>query len=86
VITIELYGVPRMRAGRDEVAVEARSIGEALAALASVCPALERTVVDGERLNPSYLVAVNGVQLTADAGHPLRDGDILVLVSADAGG
>lgn len=84
-VTIELYGVPRLRAGREAVDVEARSIGEALERLVEVCPKLE-SVAEGGRLRPHYIVAVNGVQLTADAGHPLRDGDTLVLIAADAGG
>jgi molybdopterin synthase sulfur carrier subunit len=86
VVTIELFGVPRLRAGRDAVDVEARSLGEAFAALGQACPALAPGVVDGERLAPYYLVAVNGVHFTSDAGHPLADGDVLVLMSADAGG
>ncbi len=86
VVTFELYGVPRLRAGRETIAVEARSVGEALGALARACPALDDTVVEGDSLRPWYLVAVNGVQLTSDARLPLRDGDVLVLMSADAGG
>jgi molybdopterin converting factor small subunit len=86
VVTIELYGVPRMRAGRDTVAVEAGCLGDALAALGSECPVLTPSVVDGQRLQPRYVVAINGKQFTADATHPLRDGDAIVLLAADAGG
>jgi sulfur-carrier protein len=85
-VTIELYGVPRMRAGRDVVAVEAGCLGDALAALGRECPALAPSVVDGQRLRPFYVVAINGIQFTADAKHPLRDGDAIILLSADAGG
>jgi molybdopterin converting factor small subunit len=85
-VTIELYGVPRMRAGRDEIAVEAGCLGDALAALGRECPMLTPSVVDGQRLRPSYVVAINGIQFTADATHPLRDGDAIVLLAADAGG
>jgi len=85
-VTIELYGVPRMRAGRDTVAVEAGCLGDALAALGRECPMLAPSVVDGQRLRPFYVVAINGVQFTADATHPLRDGDAIILLSADAGG
>ena len=85
-ITIELYGVPRMRAGRDAVAVEARSLGDALAALGRECPVLAPSVVDGKQLQPCYVVAINGIQFTADATHPLRDGDAIILLAADAGG
>ena len=85
-VTIELYGVPRMRARRDSVAVEADCLGDALAALGRECPALAPSVVDGQRLQPCYVVAINGIQFTADAEHPLRDGDAIILLAADAGG
>lgn len=85
-VTIELFGVPRLRAGRDEVVVEAASLGEALLALAAACPALAPSVVSGGRLSPYYLVAKNGLQLTADPGTPLVAGDTLVLLCAEAGG
>ena len=85
-VTIELYGVPRMRAGRDAVAVEASCLGDALVARGRECPVLAPSVVDGTRLQPCYVVAINGIQFTADATHPLREGDAIVLLSADAGG
>lgn len=85
-ITIELYGVPRLRAGRESVTVEARSLAEALSALAAECPALDPSVVREGRLSRHYLVARNGVQMTADPAVALDDGDVLVLLSADAGG
>jgi molybdopterin synthase sulfur carrier subunit len=86
VVTIELYGVPRMRAGREAVTVEATCLGDALVALGRECPVLAPSVVDGPCLQPRYVVAINGLQFTADATHPLRDGDAIVLLSADAGG
>lgn len=86
VVTIELFGVPRLRAGRDVLAVEAASLGEALRALGVTCPALDPSVVQGGRLRPHYIVAVNGTVLTADPATPLTDGDTVILLSADAGG
>lgn len=83
---IELFGVPRLRAGLDVVEVEARSLGEALRALGVSCPALTPSVVDGERLGAAYLVAINGLQITADPGTSLAEGDVVVLLAADAGG
>lgn len=85
-VRIELFGVPRMRAGVDLVEVEAASIGEALRALVVACPVLDRGVVVDGALSRCYLVAVNGLQMTSDPGTALRDGDVLVLLSADAGG
>ncbi|AKT41841.1 MoaD/ThiS family protein [Chondromyces crocatus] len=85
-VVIELYGVARLRAGHDHVEVEASSLGEAIQALGARCPALSPHVVEGPRLSPSYLVAVNGRHLTADPDTPLAEGDVVVLLSADAGG
>jgi molybdopterin converting factor small subunit len=86
VVTIEFYGVPRLRAGRDAITVEAASLGEALSALAAACPALDPSVVHAGRLSAHYLIAHNGLQITADPATPLRAGDALVLLSAEAGG
>lgn len=85
-VTIELYGVARLRAGREAIEVDARSLGDALAALGAACPALERVIVAGGHLAPGWLVALNGAQITADPETPLDEGDVVVLVSADAGG
>ncbi|MEO7327472.1 MAG: MoaD/ThiS family protein [Minicystis sp.] len=85
-ITIELFGVPRLRAGTDAVRVEARSLGEALTALEEACPALASGLLREGKLSPHYLVALNGRQFTADPGTQLSPGDVLVLLSADAGG
>lgn len=85
-ITIELFGVPRMRAGRDSLAVEADSLGEALRALGEACPELGASIVKDGKLSPHYLMALNGLQLTADPLTRLSPGDVLVLISAEAGG
>ena len=86
VVTIELFGVPRLRAGLAVLQVEASSLGEAFRALGHACPSLSPSVVDDGRLQPFYMVAVNGMQFTADPGLSLVDGDVLVVVSAEAGG
>src|SRR5262249_10241829 len=87
VVTIELFGVPRLRAGRAALEVDARSVGEALRALARACPELEPAVVEGGRLARHYLLALNGAQLLRDdPSIALAPGDVLVVVSAEAGG
>ena len=85
-VTIELYGVPRFRAGVARLAVEAGSVGEALGALGRECPALIGTVLEGERVNPAYRLNVNGERFVSDPAAPLADGDALILLSADVGG
>jgi molybdopterin converting factor small subunit len=86
VVRIELFGVPRLRAERDVYDVEAATLGAALRALALECPALTPAVVEDGRLGSAYLVAVNGRQFTADPDTALADGDVLLLMAAQAGG
>ena len=84
-ITVELFGVPRLRAGRAEVPVEASTVGEALAALERACPGLAG-LVQGARVSPHYLLSLDGRQFVTGLGERLRPGDRLLLLSADAGG
>jgi sulfur-carrier protein len=85
-IAIELYGVARLRAATDLVRVEASSIGQALRELARVCPALEGSVLDRGTIGPVYRLSLNSDRFVSDPETPLDDGDVLLLVSADAGG
>jgi molybdopterin converting factor small subunit len=84
-VTVEFYGVPRLRAGRAELAVPAGTVAEVLAAVGRMCPGLVGLVNEG-RLAPHYLLSLNGQQFVTDLGQPLRAGNRLLLLSADAGG
>lgn len=85
-ITIELYGVPRLRAGLARLSVEAESVGEALGALGRECPALLGGVIAGDGVHPAYKLSVNGERFVSDPAEPLAEGDALILLSADVGG
>ena len=87
-IHIELYGVPRLRAGAAKMAVEGESLGEALKALARACPALAGQVIrpEGQGVHPAYRVSLNGDRFVSDPAMPLADGDTLLLLAADVGG
>jgi molybdopterin converting factor small subunit len=88
-IHIELYGVPRLRAGMARVTVEGASVGEALEAIARACPGLAGHVIRGrgrEGLHPAYRLSLNGDRFVSDPATPLADGDTLLLLAADVGG
>jgi molybdopterin converting factor small subunit len=85
-VTIELFGVPRARAGRQEVVVPATTAGEALAALVDACPDLAGVCRPDGRLAPHYLLSLDGQRFVTDLDQPLQPGDRLLLLSADAGG
>lgn len=85
-ITIELFGMPRARAGVRELVIAATTLGEALAEVIAKCPQLSDVVnADGE-LAPQYLLSLDGKRFVTDVSQPLRPGDRLLLLSADAGG
>lgn len=85
-VTVELFGVPRARAGRAELTVSAATAGEALAALAAACPSLGELRRPDGRLAPQYLLSLDGERFVTDLAEPLRPGTHLLLLSADAGG
>ena len=84
-VTVEFYGIPRQRAGRAELAVQAGSVGELLSAVEQVCPALQGLVQDG-RLARQYRLSINGERFVEQIQEPIQAGTRLVLLSADVGG
>jgi molybdopterin converting factor small subunit len=89
-VHIELYGVPRLRAGTAQLAVEGRSVGEALGALAHACPALAGTVLQTQgglgHIHRAYRLSLNGERFVTDSTTSLAEGDTLLLLAADVGG
>jgi molybdenum cofactor guanylyltransferase len=86
-VHVELFGVPRLRAGSSQLDVEAADIGEALRALSRAYPVLLGSVLSSEgSLQPAYTLNVNGQRFTTDPSTPLRDGDSLILLALDVGG
>ncbi len=85
-VTVEFFDVARLRAGRPSCEVRAASLGEAVAAAAIECPGLVGDVVQGGALSPHFRANLRGEQFVDDAATPLRDGDRVLLLSAQAGG
>jgi molybdopterin converting factor small subunit len=85
-ISVELYGVPRLRAGTNLMRVEATTIGQALAELGRLCPALEDSVLRHGTLHEAFQLSLNGDRFVSDPRTPLQNGDVLLLLSADVGG
>lgn len=85
-ITIELFGVPRLRAGAPAVRVEAGDVGSALRALAAACPSLDGSVVLDGRVGTGYRLSLNGDRFVTEPETGLAEGDVLLLLAADVGG
>jgi molybdopterin converting factor small subunit len=85
-VTVEFYGVPRVRAGCKEVCVSAQTALEALTAVAGRYPALADVCAADGRLAAPYLLSLDGERFISDLSIPMKQGDRLLLLSADAGG
>ena len=82
---VEFLGVPRERAGCDEVDVDADTLGGLLATLATQMPGLAELIAV-DRLHPSLAASLNGDRFISDPETPLRDEDCVLILSSDAGG
>lgn len=88
-ISVELYGIPRQRAGVQLVELEVAlptTLGQVLAELTLLFPALEgECIVNGELL-PGFLVSLAGDRFIRDTATTLDGKANLLFLTADAGG
>jgi molybdopterin converting factor small subunit len=85
-VVLELYGIARRRAGREEVAVEAATLGEALCALVREVPDLEGEVVRDGELLADWRANLSGARFVRAPTTPLPPGSRVLILSAIAGG
>jgi molybdopterin converting factor small subunit len=85
-ITVELFGIPRQRAGTAQLVVDAGRLGELLADLGRRYPALAADCLDGPRLKTGFVANLGGERFISDPQTPLAAGDHVLILSADAGG
>jgi molybdopterin converting factor small subunit len=85
-ITVELFGIPRRRAGVATTEATGTRLDEVVADLARRFPDLaEECFADG-RLRSGTLANLNGQRFVTDPATALEPGDALLILSADAGG
>lgn len=89
--TVELFGVARLVGRRREVPLELEmgaTFADAFAALARRVPALAGKVVasNGATLLDGYACSRNGLEFVRSAAARVRAGDVIAILSADAGG
>lgn len=85
-VTIEFYGIPRQRAGCAELVLEAGTVGELLEKIQEKCPGLKGLVSKDRRLPKEFLLSINGERFVSGLEDPLKPGERILLLSADAGG
>jgi molybdopterin converting factor small subunit len=89
-VRVEFFGIARQRAGVSELSLDLPGsdarFGDALRALAARLPALAQELVVGGRLHESLTANLDGARFVSDPATPIRDGQCLLILSADAGG
>jgi molybdopterin converting factor small subunit len=87
-ITVELFGIPRQRAGVSRTDAVGTRLDEVVADLARRFPRLAEECFREDRggLKPGTLANLNGKRFVTDPATALTPGDALLILSADAGG
>jgi molybdopterin converting factor small subunit len=85
-IRVELFGIPRQRAGVATAVVDADTVADALRLLRVQHAGLADLLNGDGELSPHYLLSLDGVAFVRDLAAPLADHAKLLLLSADAGG
>jgi hypothetical protein len=85
-VEVELYGLPRQRAGIDRCRVPAGTLEQVLTALARAWPGLVPDIVKDGRATRHVLVALDGRAMIESPAEVIARGRTLVLLSAQAGG
>jgi molybdopterin converting factor small subunit len=85
-VAVELFGIPRARAGIAQTLAVGSNLGDVLADLASRFPQLAETCIDGRGLRTGYIANLGAERFVTSPETPLCEGDTLMLLSLDAGG
>lgn len=85
-VVVELFGIPRARAGVARTTAEGEDLGDILEQLVKRYPALAAECVQGRRLQPGYTANLGGEQFVTDPATKLREGEAVLILSVDAGG
>jgi molybdopterin converting factor small subunit len=85
-VTVELFGIPRLRAGASQSVADGSTLCEILLDLARRFPSLGEACIDGCTLKAGYIANLSGERFVTDPETELNEGDIVLLMSLDAGG
>ena len=85
-VTVELFGIPRARAGVAATTAVGRCLGDVFADLAARFPGLAETCLNGRALRPGYTANIGGERFVTDPETLLNEDETVLLLSLDAGG
>ena len=85
-VTVELFGIPRLRAGVAKTTAQGTVLGDILFDLANRFPGLAKDCIDGKQLRAGYTVNLGGNRFVSSPETALGPDDTVMLLSLDAGG
>ena len=85
-VKVELFGIPRARAGISHTTSVGRDLGDILSDLAARFPLLADTCIDGRDFRPGFTANLSGHRFVTAPETLLSDGDSVLILSLDAGG
>lgn len=89
-VTVEFYGIPRHYSGVGQVEIDVGAaqvlLGDLLLMLADRYPQLAVSCFSGRTLRGGFLVSVDGAAFVSDPDYIVGTGQVLLILSADAGG
>ena len=85
-VTVELFGIPRARAGVACTVANGSTLGDVFLDLAKRFPVLGEACMHGRFLKAGYTANLRGQQFVTDPAIQLNEGDSILLLSLDAGG
>ncbi len=85
-VPVELFGIARARAGIAATTASGNCVGDVLQDLASRFPGLAETCIDGRKVRSGYTLNLNGERFISAPETLLKENDVLLLLSMDAGG
>ena len=88
-IHVELFGIPRQRAGQPDTALSLTApvtLGMLLEELGQRFPGLEGECIEQGVLRPGYLASIDGERFVRDPAETIVEGNSVLILSAEAGG
>ena len=85
-VLVEFFGIPRARAGVAQAKADGSNLGDVVEVLAHRFPKLGEACFDGRTLKPGYTANLRGEKFLTDPTTPVSEGDVILILSLDAGG
>ncbi len=85
-VTVEFFGIPRARAGVSQTLANGSTLGEVFLDLAKRFPALGEECIQEGSLKAGYTANLRGEKFVTEPTTRLNEGDLILLLSIDAGG